>query len=77
MSTPATTPTGTSPGAGSSWSPAPGGSDRVEIAPGDFVLIPMGVVHREGNAGAEPNDGVIVRVGEGPVTVDLDGPEPR
>ena len=54
----------------------PGGSDRVEIGPGDFVLIPMGVVHREGNAGAEPNDGVIVRVGEGPVTVTLDGPEP-
>jgi quercetin dioxygenase-like cupin family protein len=53
----------------------PGGSERVEIEPGDFVLIPKGVVHREGNAGAEPNDGVIVRVGEGPVTVNLDGPD--
>lgn len=53
-----------------------GGSERVEIGPGDFVLIPKGVVHREGNAGPEPNDGVIVRVGEGLLTVDLDGPEP-
>jgi quercetin dioxygenase-like cupin family protein len=53
----------------------PGGSERVEIAPGDFVLIPRGVVHREGNAGGEPNDGVIVRVGDGPLTVNLDGPD--
>jgi uncharacterized RmlC-like cupin family protein len=53
----------------------PGGSERVEIEPGDFVLIPKGVVHRKGNAGAESNHGVIVRVGEGPVTVNLDGPE--
>ena len=45
------------------------------MEPGDFVLIPKGVVHREGNAGAEPTDGVIIRVGEGPVTVNLDGPE--
>ena len=54
----------------------PGGAQRVEIEPGDFVHIPKGVVHREGNAGAEPNDGVIVRIGEGPITVNLDGPEP-
>ena len=52
-----------------------GGSERIEVAPGDFVLIPKGVVHREGNAGADPNDGVVVRVGQGPVTVNLDGPE--
>ena len=45
------------------------------VLAGDFVLIPKGVIHREGNAGAEPNDGVIVRVGEGPVTINLDGPE--
>jgi quercetin dioxygenase-like cupin family protein len=52
----------------------PGGTERVEIAPGDFVLIPKGVVHREGTAGAEPTTGVIVRIGEGAVTVNLDGP---
>lgn len=54
----------------------PGGSERVELEPGDFVHIPKGVVHREGNAGGEPNLGVIVRVGEGPVTINLDGPDP-
>ena len=53
----------------------PRGSERLEIEPGDFVLIPKGVVHREGNAGGEPNDGVIVRIGEGPVTINLDGPD--
>jgi quercetin dioxygenase-like cupin family protein len=53
----------------------PGGSGRVELEPGDFVLIPKGVVHREGNAGPEPNDGVIVRVGEGPLTVPLEAPD--
>ena len=52
-----------------------GGSGRIEIAPGDFALIPKGVVHREGNAGAEENGGIVVRVGQGPVTVNLDGPE--
>ena len=52
-----------------------GGSERIEIAPGDFALIPKGVVHREGNAGADENDGIVVRVGQGPVTVNLDGPE--
>jgi quercetin dioxygenase-like cupin family protein len=54
----------------------PGGTERFEIAPGDFVLIPKGVVHREGNAGADPTVGIAVRVGQGPVTVNLDGPEP-
>ncbi len=52
----------------------PGGAERIELEPGDFGLIPRGLVHREGNAGDEPNDGVLVRVGEGPVTVNLDGP---
>ena len=53
----------------------PGGEERIEISPGDFALIPKGIVHREGNAGSEPTAGIIVRVGQGPVTVNLDGPE--
>ena len=32
----------------------PDGTERMEFAPGDFALIPKGVVHREGNAGASP-----------------------
>lgn len=54
----------------------PDGSERVEMEPGDFVHIPKGVVHREGSAGGEPSHGIIVRVGEGPLTINLDGPEP-
>ena len=52
-----------------------GGRERVESMPGDFGLIPKGVVHREGNAGADPHERIAVRVGRGPVIVNLDGPE--
>jgi hypothetical protein len=36
---------------------------------------PGGSVQRVGNAGAEPAVGIAVRVVQGPVTVNLDGPE--
>jgi uncharacterized RmlC-like cupin family protein len=49
----------------------PGGT---EGGPGDFVLIPGGVVHREGNPGTEPNEAVVFRVGEGEALVSVDGP---
>ena len=52
----------------------PGGTESVEGGPGDFVLIPKGVVHREGNPGTEPNEAIVVRVGEGEVLVNVDGP---
>jgi uncharacterized RmlC-like cupin family protein len=52
----------------------PGGTQSVEGGPGDFVLIPKGVVHREGNPGTEPNEAIVFRVGEGEVLVNLDGP---
>jgi uncharacterized RmlC-like cupin family protein len=54
----------------------PGGSDAIEAEAGDFLHIPMGVVHREGNPGSDPNQGVIFRVGEGPVVANVDGPDP-
>jgi uncharacterized RmlC-like cupin family protein len=50
-------------------------TEAVPQTPGDFGLIPKGLVHREGNAGDDPNEGVLLRVGTGPVTVNLDGPE--
>jgi uncharacterized RmlC-like cupin family protein len=52
----------------------PGGSDAVEAAPGDFVYVPKGAVHREGNPSAEPADIVVVRAGRGESTVNVDGP---
>ena len=54
----------------------PGGSKVVEAAPGDFVYVPKGVVHRERNPSTEPADLVLVRVGRGDSTVNVDGPPP-
>jgi uncharacterized RmlC-like cupin family protein len=54
----------------------PGGSSVVEAAPGDFIHVPRGAVHREGNPSAEPADIVVVRAGEGESTVNVDGPPP-
>ena len=52
-----------------------GGRERVIIEPGAFALIPKGLIHREGNPTTEPNEGIVFRVGSGPITVPLDGPE--
>jgi uncharacterized RmlC-like cupin family protein len=52
----------------------PDGSESVEGGPGDFVRIPRGVVHREGNPGTEANEAIVFRVGEGEVLVNVDGP---
>jgi uncharacterized RmlC-like cupin family protein len=54
----------------------PGGADTVVAGPGDFVHVPSGVVHREGNPSGEPADLVLVRAGQGPSTVNVDGPAP-
>jgi uncharacterized RmlC-like cupin family protein len=51
----------------------PGGRDRVEAQPGDFVLIPAGVVHREGTtAGSSGVEAVLVRVGDGEIVANVD-----
>ncbi len=52
----------------------PGGSRSVEASPGDFVLIPPGVVHRESNPSDEESLLVLTRVGDGPTVVNVDGP---
>lgn len=52
----------------------PGGRTTVDAEPGDYMFIPGGEVHRESN----PSDGeqmlVIVRMGDGPVVVNVAGP---
>jgi uncharacterized RmlC-like cupin family protein len=50
------------------------GSERTEVLPGTFVRIAKGVVHREGNPGDVPNEGIVFRIGGGPITVNVDGP---
>jgi uncharacterized RmlC-like cupin family protein len=52
------------------------GAEALVGAPGDFIHVPPGVVHREVNAGSTPATNVISRVGRGPALVEVDGPEP-
>jgi uncharacterized RmlC-like cupin family protein len=54
----------------------PGGADVVEAGPGDFLRVPKGAVHREGNPGDEESRIVVVRAGAGPAVVNVDGPAP-
>jgi uncharacterized RmlC-like cupin family protein len=53
----------------------PSGADVIEAGPGDFLRVPPGVVHREGNPGDTPAHVVVTRAGRGPVTVNVDGPD--
>jgi uncharacterized RmlC-like cupin family protein len=52
----------------------PGGTSVVDAGPGDYLLVPRHVVHREGNPGDEPGDIVVVRAGEGESLFNVDGP---
>jgi len=52
----------------------PGGEDVIDAAPGDFLHVPAGVIHRESNPGATESSIVVVRAGHGPPTVNVDGP---
>jgi uncharacterized RmlC-like cupin family protein len=55
----------------------PGGRDRLQAETGDFILIPRGLIHREGTAeGSHGVEAVLVRVGEGEPVTNVDGPEP-
>jgi uncharacterized RmlC-like cupin family protein len=54
----------------------PGGTDAVEAHPGDFLFVPKGLVHREGNPGNAESHIVVVRAGSGPPVINVDGPEP-
>lgn len=50
------------------------GATVVDAGPGDFVLVPAHVVHREANPGTSASELVITRSGRGPVVVNVDGP---
>jgi uncharacterized RmlC-like cupin family protein len=55
----------------------PGGAEVLEAGPGDFLRVPKGAIHREGNPGDEQSHLVVVRAGEGPAVVNVDGPAPN
>jgi uncharacterized RmlC-like cupin family protein len=55
----------------------PGGSEVIDAHPGDFVLIPSRTIHREGNPSEGESRLIVVRAGDGPPTVNVNGPEPE
>lgn len=52
----------------------PGGSQKVEAGPGDFVHVPAGIVHREVNPAEDEGSVILVRVGSGPPVINVEGP---
>ncbi|MGH9178439.1 MAG: cupin domain-containing protein [Acidimicrobiales bacterium] len=52
----------------------PGGADVVVAEPGDFLFVPKGAIHREGNPTDGDGEVVVVRVGTGQVVFEVDGP---
>jgi uncharacterized RmlC-like cupin family protein len=52
----------------------PDGREVIEAGPGDFVHVPKGVIHREGNTVDAESHIVVVRAGHGPPTINVDGP---
>lgn len=54
----------------------PAGTVGVDAGPGDYVLIPRGLIHREGTAaGSGGFEAVLVRVGHGELVTNVDGPD--
>jgi uncharacterized RmlC-like cupin family protein len=58
------------------WEYGAEGADAIEVGPGDVGRMPGGVVHRDVSAGTEDLEMVLFRSGEGPLTIDVDGPDP-
>jgi uncharacterized RmlC-like cupin family protein len=55
----------------------PGGRKSVTARAGDFIVNPAGMVHRETTGPGDPAEAVVVRVGPGPLTVNVEGPDPE
>jgi uncharacterized RmlC-like cupin family protein len=53
----------------------PDGREVIEAGPGDFVHVPRGVIHREGNPAARESQIIVVRAGNGPPTINVAGPQ--
>jgi uncharacterized RmlC-like cupin family protein len=54
----------------------PGGRDHVRATAGDVIYNPARMVHRETTTPDGPAEAFVVRVGSGPLNVNVDGPEP-
>ncbi len=56
------------------WEFGDDGSASIEVAAGDVGRMPAWVVHRDVSAGSEDLTMVLFRVGDGPLTIDVEGP---
>lgn len=54
----------------------PGGRESVEASAGDFIFNPANLVHRETTSPDGDVEAIVLRVGEGPQLVNVDGPDP-
>jgi len=52
----------------------PAGTSVFDAAPGDFLFVPRGAIHREGNPSDDEGTAVVVRTGRGDPVVNVDGP---
>lgn len=55
----------------------PGGRDRIMATAGDLIFNPRGLVHREITGPGEPAELLVVRIGPGPLNINVDGPDPH
>lgn len=52
-----------------------GGQDVFDAQPGEFVYVPPGRIHREGNTADVVATLVVTRSGEGPSVFNVEGPD--
>jgi uncharacterized RmlC-like cupin family protein len=51
------------------------GSEQLSASAGDFIVNPRGIVHREVTGPGAETEAFIVRIGHGPLTINVDGPD--
>ena len=54
---------------------ASGGRDVFDAQPGEFVYVPPGSIHREGNTADVVATLVVTRSGQGPSVFNVEGPD--
>lgn len=53
----------------------PSGTESTEVEEGGFFHVPAGLIHRDVNPGDQPQEIVLSIVGDGPLVVNVDGPQ--
>ena len=52
----------------------PGGARSLIAGPDDFIHLPKGLMHREGNPSGERSRSIAFRLGSGAATINVEGP---